>query len=316
MPVPPAASRPAPGKLAGRLWVLAAALLWSTSGLFAKAPIFDDWPVEIQGPLFAFWRAFFASLVLVPTIRRPRWNGYLVPLAIFFVAMNITYLIALTRTTAANAIWLQATAPWWVFLISVLLLREPIVRRDLMPLAFGFLGVGIILLFEVWGQAQIGVLCGLGAGIGYAVVVLFMRQLRHENSAWLVALNHAVTAAVILPWVIYIGRWPSLGQLAVLAGFGAIQMGLPYTFMIRGLRSISSQEAIAIALVEPVLMPVWVFLVWHEQNRWWTVVGASLILLGLVLRYVVWELFARRRGSSDRGLRVNLKQDPRDSLLR
>ncbi len=291
---PLCSSELAQSKLAGRLWVLAAALLWSTSGLFAKAPIFDDWPTEIQGPLFAFWRAFFASLVLVPTVRRPRWNGYLVPLAICFVAMNVTYLIALTRTTAANAIWLQATAPWWVFLISVLLLRETIVRRDLIPLFFGLLGVGTILFFEVQGQSQTGVLCGLGSGIGYAAVILFMRQLRLENPAWLVALNHAVTAAILLPWVMCIDRWPSLGQLVVLAGFGAIQMGVPYTFMIRGLRSISSQEAVAIALVEPVLMPVWVFLVWPEKNDWWTLVGASLIFAGLVLRYVVWELLVKK----------------------
>ena len=283
-PQPPAHST-ASSKLAGRLWVLAAALLWSTSGLFAKAPIFDDWPIAVRGPLFAFWRALFASLVLVPTIRRPRWNGYLVPLAVVFVAMNVTYLVALTRTTAANAIWLQATAPWWVFLFSVFLLRQSIVRRDLIPLCVGFLGVGLILFFEVQGQEQLGVACGLGSGVLYASVLLFLRQLRAENPAWIVALNHAVTAAVLVPWVVYLDRWPSPGQLAVLAAFGAFQMGIPYTFMMRGLRSISSQEASAIALIEPVLMPVWVFLLWPETNAWWTVVGASLIFFGLVLRY-------------------------------
>jgi drug/metabolite transporter (DMT)-like permease len=80
----------------------------------------------------------------------------------------------------------------------------------------------------------------------------------------------------------------------VLAAFGALQMGIPYTFMIRGLRTISSQEAVAIALVEPVLMPVWVLLVGLETPAWWTAVGAALILVGLVLRYVVWELLIGR----------------------
>ncbi|MFH1264793.1 MAG: DMT family transporter [Planctomycetota bacterium] len=293
-PQPPARS-PTPSKLAGRLWVLAAALMWSSGGLFAKAPIFDDIPLAIRGPLFAFWRAFFATLVLVPTIRRPRFQRLLVPLVVIFTVMNVTYLVSLTRTTAANAIWLQSTAPWWVFLLSVFLFREPIVRRDLIPLLFGCLGVGTILVFEIQGEAQVGVACGLASGIGYAMVLVLLHQLRAENPAWLIALNHAVAAIALFPWVLYLGWWPSPGQLAVLAGFGALQMSIPYTFMIRGLRSVSSQEAAAIALVEPILMPLWVFLLYHETPAWWTVAGASLILVGLVIRYVVWDLVTESR---------------------
>ncbi|NQT18000.1 MAG: EamA family transporter [Planctomycetes bacterium] len=281
-----------PSTLEGRLWVLAAALLWSTGGLFAKAPIFDDCPLAIRAPMFAFWRAFFAALVLLPMVRRPRFRGLLVPLVLVFTAMNVTYLASLTRTTAANAIWLQATAPWWVFLFSVSLFRQPIVRRDLIPLAFGCLGVGAILTFELRGQAQFGVLAGLASGIGYAMVLVLLHQLGRENSAWLVAICHAVAALAMLPWVIYLGWWPSLAQLLVLAGFGALQMGIPYTFITFGMRSVSSQEAVGIALVEPILMPLWVFLFYHEVPALWTMVGAALILVGLVLRYVVWELLA------------------------
>jgi drug/metabolite transporter, DME family len=276
------------GKLAGRLLVLAAALMWSTSGLFAKAPLFADWPADVRGPLLAFWRAAFAALALAPLIRRPRWRGGLVPLTAAFTGMNLTYLTAMTLTTAANAIWLQSTAPWWVFLIGVLLLREPVVRRDLIPLGFGFLGVGLILLCEIRGQARTGVAMGLAAGLCYGSVVICLRRLRDENPAWLIALNHAVAAAVLLPWIVYQGRWPSVAQLAVLAGFGVFQMAVPYVLLLGGLRSVSSQEAVAIGLVEPVLMPLWVYLVWGEMPAWWTIVGASLILAGLLLRYVVF----------------------------
>lgn len=295
MKAPPLpSSRRVPSKLEGRIWVLAAALLWSTGGLFAKAPIFDDCPLAIRGPMFAFWRAFFAALVLLPMVRRPRFRGLIVPLVLIFTAMNVTYLVSLTRTTAANAIWLQATAPWWVFLFSVFLFRERIVGRDLIPLAFGCLGVGAILVFEIQGQARFGVLAGLASGIGYALVLVLLHQLGRENSAWLIAVCHAVAAVAMLPWVFYLGWWPSLAQLAVLAGFGALQMGIPYTFMTYGMRAVSSQEAVAIALIEPILMPLWVFLLYHEVPAWWTVVGAALILVGLVLRYVVWEFLAAK----------------------
>jgi drug/metabolite transporter, DME family len=284
------------GKLTGRLLMVVAALMWSSGGLFAKAPLFDDWQMETRGLLLAFWRAVFAALVLVPMIRRPRWRPGLVPLALVFTGMNVTYLSAVVLTTAANAIWLQNTAPWWVFLIGVVLLGEPITRRDFVPLGFAALGVGTILVCELQGAARTGVALGLASGVAYASVVVCMRHMRAEDPAWLVALNHAVAAVVLLPWVLSIAVWPSIGQLAVLAAFGAMQMAIPYVLLIRALRSISSQEAVAIGLLEPVLMPVWVFLVWHERPAGWTIAGAALILTGLVLRYVVLEAWRPREG--------------------
>ena len=64
-------------------------------------------------------------------------------------------------------------------------------------------------------------------------------------------------------------------------------MALPYVFFARGLRSITSQEATGIGLLEPILLPLWVYLAWGEVPAPWTLVGGGLILLGLVLRYVV-----------------------------
>jgi len=268
--------------------------MWSSCGLFVKLGPFDDWSESSRGPLLAFWRAFFAALVLWPAVRRPRWNVQLVPLTLCFAVMSVTYLTAIVWTTAANAVWLQATSPWWVFLLSVLLFREPVVRRDLIPLGFGVLGVGTILWFEVRGEDVLGVACGLASGVTFGSVLIFMRRLRAESSPWLMALCHSVVALVMLPWVIWIGVWPSLGQVAVLAAFGALQMAIPYLFMIRGLRYISSQEAVAIGLLEPTLMPLWVFLLGRESPAGWTVVGAALILTGLALRDVILEWRGRR----------------------
>jgi drug/metabolite transporter, DME family len=284
-------------KTAGRFYVLAAAILWSTSGLFAKAPLFDDWPETDRGPLLAFWRAAFAAMVLLPMVRRPRWKPGLVPLAVSFTLMNTTYLLGMTLTTAANAIWLQSTAPWWVFLMAVFILHEPIVRRDLIPLVFGLLGVGLILGFEFsrgTGHGTTGVLCGLASGFFFSSVIVCLRGLRGENPAWLVALCHLVAAACLFPWVVSRGIWPSIPQLAVLAGFGALQMATPYLCMMRGLQSVGSQEAVGIGLLEPVLLPLWVLLMWGEMPSWWTVVGAVLILAGLLLRYFVLARLAGR----------------------
>lgn len=259
--------------------------MWSSSGLFAKAPIFDDWPPETRGVLLAFWRALFAGVLLVPAVRRPQWNVRLVPLCVAFALMNVSYLSAMTLTTAANAIWLQSTAPWWVFLAGVAFFREPFSRAERVPLVVGGVGMAIILAFEVRGQAQTGVLWGLASGIAYAGVVLSLRSLRGLDTVWIVAIAHLVTAGAILPYVVYLNEWPTAPQLPVLAGFGLFQMALPYVFFARGLRSVTAQEATAIGLLEPLLLPVWVYLAWSEAPATWTIVGGGLIFAGLVLRY-------------------------------
>lgn len=277
----------APTPAAGRLWIVAAAVLWSSSGLFAKAPLFHDWPLETRGPLLAFWRALFAALLLAPAVRKPQWAWKLVPLGLTFALMNLSYLTAMTLTTAANAIWLQSTAPWWVLILSLIFTHERPARADYFMLALVGAGLSLILWKEMQGQARLGIAFGLCSGVTYAVVVMLLRSLRGYDSAWLVTFNHFVAAVVLLPYALLHQHTPSLGQLPVLAAFGFGQMALPYTFFARGLRSVSPQEATGIGLLEPLLLPIWVFLVWNEAPEWWTIAGGALIGGGLVFRYLV-----------------------------
>ena len=271
----------------GRWLLVAAAVLWSTSGFFAKAPLFDGWP----GPVLAFWRAVFASLVLLPFVRRPRWTYRLIPMVLVFTAMNYTFLSSLALTEAANAIWLQYTSPIWVFLVGVFVFREPAHPRDGWLLACGMSGVALILFFEFQGANPAGVTYGLLSGVTFAGVVLAIRWLRDQESAWLIALNHVVAAGLLAPYAFEESYWPEGRQWLFLAGFGIFQMGLPYVLFARGLQTVAGHEASGIALLEPVLVPVWVFLAWHGAAnyvppRWWTLVGGGLILLGLALRYL------------------------------
>jgi drug/metabolite transporter (DMT)-like permease len=279
----------------GRLLVILAAILWSMSGLFAKAPWLEAWPIEIRGPLLAFWRTLFAGLFLLPLVRKPQWTWWLIPSTLVFAAMNVAYLTAITRTTAANAIWLQNTAPLWVFLIGVGILREPARRADWGMLAAVLVGVGMILGCELSASRQSGgdlsgVLWAVASGFLYAMVVVFVRALRHLDSAWLIALNHLVTAVLLLPFVLYHRIWPTPAQAGWLAMFGTLQMGIPYVLFARALRTIPGHQASFLVLLEPLLVPVWVWLAWrahpsYDAPAWWTYVGGGLILAGLLVRF-------------------------------
>jgi drug/metabolite transporter (DMT)-like permease len=112
---------------------------------------------------------------------------------------------------------------------------------------------------------------------------------------WLVVIVHLATAGILLPYVVYLGILPTLAQLPVLIAFGVLQMGLPYLCFARGLRSIGSQEATAIGLLEPLLLPVWVYFAWGQTPAWWTVLGAGLIFAGLIIRYGLPLLIGERR---------------------
>ena len=103
-------------------------------------------------------------------------------------------------------------------------------------------------------------------------------------------MNHGVTALLLLPYLVFVGVWPSGQQTCVLMAFGVFQMGLPYWLFARGLQSVPAHEASGIVLLEPVLVPIWVYLAWHNEPSyqppsWWTLGGGALIMTGLLLRY-------------------------------
>ena len=265
-----------------RLLVLTAAVMWSTSGFFVKSPYLAGW----SGPRLAFWRAAFACLALWPLVRRPAWSWKLIPMTIFFVGMNYTYLTAMVEGTAANANWLQCTAPVWVLLVGVFVYGERAQWRDWLMVAFAMIGVSVIVYFESQGVARTAVIWGLASSFFYAGVVLSLRRLRGFDPVWLAALNHLVTAVALAPFALRDSQYPSGMQWVFLAGLGIFQMAIPYVLFAHSLKRIAGHEATGIGLVEPLLLPTWAYLAWGDQPARWTLIGGAFILAGLSIRYI------------------------------
>ena len=287
---PPTSRRYEGNTTIGRGVVLIAVLMWSTGGVFAKAPVFDAWDPGSRGIVLAFWRTLFGGLVLIPFVRCPRWSWRCVPLCACFALMNLTYLSSMSVGEASIAIWLQSTAPVWVFAGGILWLRERVSPRDWLMLILGATGILTILVFELREHRTEGVLLGLASGVFYAGVVLSLRWLREFDPFWLIALSHLVTVGVLAPLVWRVGLWPSASQCAVLAGFGVFQLGIPYVLFSWGLRSLSGHEASCIGMLEPILLPLFVFFSWGQTSGYQspatsTLVGGAFILTGLSCRY-------------------------------
>src|SRR5262249_49428805 len=152
----------------------------------------------------------------------------LAPMAATFALMNYTFLTAMAKGSAANAIWLQCTAPVWVLSVGVFVFREKAIWKDWLLIGFAAVGVALILYYESRGAQLDPVLWGLASGVFYAGVVLSLRQLRDMDSAWLAAVNHLVTAVALAPLGLSATYFPSGVQWLLLAGLGMVQMGLPY----------------------------------------------------------------------------------------
>jgi drug/metabolite transporter (DMT)-like permease len=293
----------APPSLAhGRLCIVAAAVLWSTSGAFTKL-LREHTPLGLNEPpvapmQIAFFRVLFAGLVLLPTLRRRdlSFRPVLLLTGISFAVMNALFVWAMAEGSAANAILLQYTAPMWMYVVAILFLGERADLRGGVALGIGMLGIGVI----VWGGWVGGelriVLIALGSGVTYAGVVIGLRLQRDSSPGWLTVFIHLFGAAALIPWMWTRGLTTG-PQLLVLFAFGALQMGLPYWLMTRGLQSVSPQEAGTLTLLEPLLNPLWAYLMSPatEKPTIYTLTGGACILGALAYRY--WPV---RRGEQPR----------------
>jgi drug/metabolite transporter (DMT)-like permease len=306
--------RPAPtlpSLAQGRLLIVLGALLWSTSGAFTKLLTRDtflhlDSP-QVPGLAIAFYRVLFAGLVLVPTLRRRdlSFRRVMIAMVACFATMNALFVLAMAQGKAANAVLLQYTAPMWMYLASIWWLGEPADRRSSVALVIGLCGIGLII-GDGWQEAQLPVvLIALGSGLAYAGVILYLRVLREASSRWLTVLNHLGGAVALVPFlVLSLGARPSALQLVVLFIFGSLQMALPYWLVARGLRVVSPQEAGTITLLEPLLNPVWAYLVSPETEMpsALTFLGGGFILGALAWRY--WPLGRDKNARQNGGQRT------------
>jgi drug/metabolite transporter (DMT)-like permease len=133
------------------------------------------------------------------------------------------------------------------------------------------------------------ILLALGSGVTYAGVLIGLRVLRDVSSRWLTVFNQIVSAMVLLPFV-WGTTLPTPGQLVVLFLYGSLQLALPYWLVARGLRRVSPQEAGTLTLLEPLLNPLWAYLVSPDTEKpsLWTLAGGAFILGALAYRY--WPL--------------------------
>jgi drug/metabolite transporter (DMT)-like permease len=268
-----------------RLCIILGAMLWSFGGVGIKVLRCD---YHLSPATIACVRSLIGGLALawaLPRLRGARPLSVAVTAAMFTVVVG-TFVAATVRTSAANAIFLQYFFPLLVAIGGAVFFRERLGRWSKLALAVGTAGVLVIFLAG-WQQDhdRLGVLLGIISAVAMAAMFLVQRSIRAGSPLALAGVYNLTAAACLLPlaWGQLSMPWPALG---IIAAMGVFQLALPYVLVIHGLRTLTAGEASLIALLEPVLNPVWVWAIVGEVPAGWTFIGAGGILLGLVIHFL------------------------------
>lgn len=290
----------------GILFVLIAATIWSIGGLGIKV-------IQTDAMAISGYRSFFAIPVLLIWLigkasnKLPAFGSSLqrpwVWAAALSYALTLTCFVVATKlTTAANTILLQSMAPIYVALLSWPLLKERIRGLDWLAIAGCLLGMLFFFRDQLSPAGFTGNIVAIIAGVGFAGITLFLRldQLKmsqqhgpghsaHVSAVVSVALGNILAALIGLPWMIS-SPPPTVAGWLVVVGLGMVQIALAYLFFTAGVARLTAIESTLLALVEPILNPIWVALGTGETPSRSALIGGTMIVASVTVRGILQSL--------------------------
>ncbi len=270
-----------------QLNVVAGALLFSTGGVAIKLSSLTGWQVSCL-------RSLVAGVVLLLVFPRlgKVWTWRTLVVAIPYAATFTLFALANKLTTAANAIFLQDTAPLYILVLGPLLLHERIRASDLVFLAA--LGAGLVLIF-VSGvtpsitatDPSLGNILGACSGLTWALTVLGLRWLAVRSARSRETPIAAVIAGCFLASAAAAGFAFPIERVSLTDGLtvlylGVFQIALAYLLVTEGIRHVSALEASLLLLIEPVLSPVWAWLILDEIPGVLALAGGAVVIIATV----------------------------------
>jgi drug/metabolite transporter (DMT)-like permease len=267
------------------LLVAAAAALFSTGGTAIKAANLTAW--QVAG--FRSAVAVVALLLLLPEARR-NWTVRIVPVSIASALTLLLFVQANKLTTAANAIFLQDTAPLFVLFIAPLLLKESVRRSDILFIAAAGCGMALFFLGTEPARATApdplgGNLLAVASAVTWAFTITGLRWLGQGANAGMpmVVLANTLTACVALLFVFPV---PALSatDVAAVVWLGVFQIGLAYTLFTRAIPHVPAVEATTILLLEPALSPVWAWMAHGEEPSLHAIAGGAIIVAATAVK--------------------------------
>ena len=267
------------------LFVFVAAFLWSTGGLFIK------WN-SLDGLELSCLRSFFALLTVAIVTRGAGFslNRLTAAAALLYAVLVILFVLATKVTTAANAIFLQYTAPVYLLILEPLVYKEKFRSRDLITVLVCLGGMALFFVGQLRPQDIAGNVMALASGFFFALYFLLLRhpQARLVNRASSVVYGNLLVVLAVAPWGYAALQSMTSQDWFSVVYLGVVQLGISYVFFTVGMeRGVRSLDAGIICYTEPVLNPVWVFLVLGERPSQWALLGGAIITTAVIIHMLV-----------------------------
>ncbi|HNQ14570.1 MAG TPA: DMT family transporter [Pyrinomonadaceae bacterium] len=279
------------------LFVVLAVTLWSTGGLLIKITSVSGFEVNLG-------RCFFAAITiaLLTRFRAIKADRFTLLASVFYVGALSFYAVANKYTTAANAIFLQYTAPVYILVFAPFVLKERFRVSDLLTVIVCLGGMTLFFVdsapaSNLSPQSQlIGNILGLCSGVSLGGYILLLRHPRslNQNPAASVFYGNLFAIAAMVPFVAAApSSWTGKDVLAVVL-LGVFQIGLAYYLFTYGVtHGVRSLDASIIGFIEPLLNPLWVFLFVGERPSAWAIVGGVIIIAGVLFQTLVQNIRKR-----------------------
>lgn len=253
--------------------LLTAATMWSLSGVLIKS---INWnPVALASS-----RSLVALTVIVMLSwknldRRPPTKAHLLG-GLFMAMVALTFVTATKLTTAANAILLQYTAPVWVAIFAPLILRERTSGRDWFFIFITFGGMALFFMDSISGEGFWGIILAIISGMAFAAFPMALRFVKDDQPFKCLIYGNLFTLLLGLPF--WRAPWPEASDILLIVVAGVVQYGLPYYLYAMASKGVTTLEMSLVTALEPILNPVWVFLVIGERPGLWSLVGGGIVL--------------------------------------
>ena len=269
--------------------LIGAALCWSLAGVLIKY-VATTWP----GMAVASGRGLIAACFLLVTNRSLRFHFSRDQMigAVGYAACTITFCLATTLTSAANAILLQYTAPVWVALFGAWFLGERASRADWITIVVALGGMTLFFKDSLTLGHLDGDALAILSGVCFAGMTIALRRQKDGSPVESIILGNLIAFAVGLPWILKSPMLPPSGWTALIV-LGVVQLGVSYWLYVRAIKHVSALEAVLIPVIEPILNPLWVLLFMQERPTRFAVLGGA-IVLGAVTSRAVISVRARR----------------------
>jgi len=269
----------------GLAMVALAAVLWSTGGVIVRSlDTADVWTT-------VFWRSAFAAgfLIFFIALRDRRqavrvfldmgWPGLLVGLC--FTTASISFVIALTLTSVANTLVIFSTAPLFAALLGQVVLGEQVRRRSWLAMAAALSGVAIMMSDSFGGASWAGDMLSFVIAVSLAVAIVTIRKHRHVRMTPAVCLGTMLAGMIAAPLAQPLSV--SSVDFGLLAFFGAVQFGAGLALFTTGARLAPAAKVALLTVLEPILGPIWVWLVLAEHPGAAALIGGGIVLTALAV---------------------------------